>query len=150
MLQEIFLPSLLHQVRVLAECFQAALLDYLIPRWDLLLFGAEGPSVVTLDVVPPRGMLSTGSGEGCCLLGLGDCLGTGAGGTAGADCSSAGEVLCDKVSGWDVGACTNKTWQEATSMSLSSTGLACKAVWQVERKSVWLVPSSLMTCSSKS
>ena len=58
-----------------------------------------GSSKVVLDMVPPRGMLSTGSGEGCCLLGLGDCLGTGAGGAAGVDCSSTGEVLCDKVNG---------------------------------------------------
>ena len=36
------------------------------------------PSKVTFDVVLPRGVLSTGSGEGCHLLGLGDCLGTGA------------------------------------------------------------------------
>ena len=71
------------------------------------------PSEVTLVVVPPRGMLSTGSGEGCCLLGLGDCLGTGMRGAAeaaGGDCSSAGEVLCDNVNGWDVGACPNKMW----------------------------------------
>ena len=66
-----------------------------------------GPSEVALEVVPPRGMLFTGSGEGCHLLGLGDCLGTGAGGAAGADCCSGGEVLCDEVNGWDVGACPN-------------------------------------------
>ena len=53
-------------------------------------------------------MLSPGSGEGCHLLGLGDCLGTGAGGAAGVDSSSAGEALCDRVNGWDVGACPNK------------------------------------------
>ena len=41
--------------------------------------------MVALDVVPPRGMLFTGSGEGCHLLGLGDSLGMGAGGVAGAD-----------------------------------------------------------------
>ena len=68
------------------------------------------PSEVALDVVPPRGMLSTGSGGGGHLLGLGDCLGTGTGGAAGADCCSTGEVLCDKVKGWDVGACPNKMW----------------------------------------
>ena len=33
-----------------------------------------GPSKVALDVVLPRGMLSTGSGEGCHLLGLGGTL----------------------------------------------------------------------------
>ena len=41
-----------------------------------------GPSEVILDVVPPKGVLSTGSGEGHHLLGLGDCLDTGAGGVA--------------------------------------------------------------------
>ena len=66
------------------------------------------PSEIALDVVLPRGMLSTGSGEGCHLLGLGDCLGTGAGGAARAYCSSAGEVPCDKVNGLDVGAYPNK------------------------------------------
>ena len=30
-----------------------------------------GPSKVALDVVLPRGVLSTGSGEGCCCLGGG-------------------------------------------------------------------------------
>ena len=37
-------------------------------------------------------------------------MGTGAGEAAGADCSSTGEVLCDKVNGWDVGACPNEMW----------------------------------------
>ena len=59
-------------------------------------------------MVLPRGMLSVGSGEGCCLLGLGDCSGTGAGGAAGVDGCSAGEVPCDKVNGWDMGACPIK------------------------------------------
>ena len=67
-----------------------------------------GPSEVALDMVLPRGMLSTGSGEGCHLLGLGDCAGTGAGGAAEADSCSAGESPCDKVNGWDVGACPIK------------------------------------------
>ena len=56
-----------------------------------------GPSEVALDVVLPRGMLSTGSGEGCHLLGLWECLGTGAGGAAEADGCLAGEAPCDKV-----------------------------------------------------
>ena len=58
-----------------------------------------GPSEVALDVAPPRGLLSMGSEEGCHLLGLGDCLGAGAGGAAGMDCCSAEEVPCDKVNG---------------------------------------------------
>ena len=63
-----------------------------------------GPSEVALDVVPPRGVSSTGSGEGCCHLGLGECSGTGEG-AAGADGCSIGEAPCDKVNGWDMGAC---------------------------------------------
>ena len=82
-----------------------ALLEYLVPRWDLLhCLELGGPSEVALDMVLPRGMLSTGSWEGCCLLGLGDCSGTGVGGAAGADGCSTGEAPCDEVNGWDVGA----------------------------------------------
>ena len=100
MLREEFLPGLLYQVRVLAECLPVAQLECPVPRWDLSLFGAGGgSSKVILDVVQPRGMLSMGSGEGCHLLGLGDCLGTGMGGAAGVGCSSTGEVLCDRVNG---------------------------------------------------
>ena len=56
-----------------------------------------GPSKVAFNVVPPRGMLSKGSGKGCHLLGLGDCLGTGAGGEAEVGCSSTGEALCNMM-----------------------------------------------------
>ena len=58
-----------------------------------------GPSMVALDVVLPIGMLSTGYGEGSCLLGLGECSGTSAGGAAEADGCLAGEALCDKENG---------------------------------------------------
>ena len=64
-----------------------------------------GPSEVALDVVLPRGMPSTGSGEECCLMGLGECSGTSIGGAAEADGCLVGEVPCEKVNGWDVGAC---------------------------------------------
>ena len=63
-----------------------------------------GPSKVALDMVPPIGMSSTGSGEGCHLLGLGQCSGTGEEGAAVADGCSWGDP-CDKVNGWDVDAC---------------------------------------------
>ena len=53
---------------------------------------------VTFRVVPPRDILSTGSGEGCHLLGLGDCLGAGVGETVEVGCSSTGEVLCGGAS----------------------------------------------------
>ena len=51
------------------------------------------PSAVALDVVPPRGMLSTGSGEGSHLWGLGECSGTGTGGADEADGCLAGKPL---------------------------------------------------------
>ena len=52
-----------------------------------------------LDVVLSRGMLSVWSGEGCCLLGLGDCSGAGAGVSARVDGFSTGEAPSDKVKG---------------------------------------------------
>ena len=61
--------------------------------------------MVAVDVVPPIGMLSTGSGEECHFLGLGENSGVGKGGAAEADGCSTGEAPCDKVKGWDVGAC---------------------------------------------
>ena len=62
------------------------------------------PSQVALDVIPLRGMLSTGSGEVCHLLALGECSGTSTGGAAEADGCLVGEAPCDKVDGWDMGA----------------------------------------------
>ena len=78
-----------------------------------------GPPRVTFGVVPPRGILSTGSGEGCHLLGLGDCLGTG----VEVGCSSTGDILCSWVSGGDRGVCPNKMWWEVARALLSSGGL---------------------------
>ena len=43
------------------------------------LLGLGGPPEVAFGVALPIGMLSTGSGKGCHLLGLRDCLGTGEG-----------------------------------------------------------------------
>ena len=65
---------------------------------------------VTFGVVLLRGILSTGSGEGCHLLGLGDCLGAGVGGAVEVGCSSTGEVLCGRVSGGNRGVCSNEMW----------------------------------------
>ena len=45
------------------------------------LLGLGGPPRAAFGVVPPIGMLSMGSGKGCHLLGLGDCLGAGEGGS---------------------------------------------------------------------
>ena len=86
-----------------------------------------GPSEVVLDIVPPRGMSSTGYGEGCHLLGLGECSDTREEGATGADSCLLGEAPGDKVNGWGMGTCPINKWYEATSMPLSSTGLACKA-----------------------
>ena len=58
-----------------------------------------GCSMVALDVVPPRCLVSTGSQEGSHLLGLGECSGAGTGGAAEADGCSAGEAPCDKENG---------------------------------------------------
>ena len=69
-----------------------------------------GTSEVALDVVPPRGMSSTGSGEGCHHLGLGGCSDAGEEEAAGADGCLIGEAPCDKVNGWDVGACPINKW----------------------------------------
>ena len=110
MFQEEFLPGLLYQVRVPVECLCTAQLEHFVPGWDLLPLGAGGPPEVAFEVVPPKGMLSTGSGGGCCLLGLGDCLGTGVGGVAEVGCSSIGEALCNRMNGGDGGVCPNKMW----------------------------------------
>ena len=90
MFREEFLPALLYQVRVLAKCLCMAQLECFVPRQALLPLGPGGPSEVVFDVVPPRGVVSTGSGEGGHLFGLGDCLGTGVGGAAEVGCSSTG------------------------------------------------------------
>ena len=41
--------------------------------------GLGGPPNVATRVGPPIGMFPIGSGKGCCLFGLGDCLGIGVG-----------------------------------------------------------------------
>ena len=68
------------------------------------------PTRVAFNVVLLKGKLSTGSGEGCHLLGVGDGLGTGVGGTAEVACSSTGEALCNRMNGGDGGVCPNKMW----------------------------------------
>ena len=51
-------------------------------------------------------MSSTGSGEGCHLLGLGEYSGAWQRRKlTGADGCSVGEAPCDMVNGWDMGAC---------------------------------------------
>ena len=88
--------------------------------------GLGGPPKVAFGVEPPIGMLSTGSGEGCHLLGLEDCVGTGVGETMAVGCSSMGEVLCGMTRGGDRGVWPSRRWYEAASELLSSGGLLNK------------------------
>ena len=90
------------------------------------LLGLGGPPEVAFGVTPPIGVLSMGSGEGCHLLGLGDCLGVGVGGMVAVGCSSMGEVFCGKASGGDGGVCPSKRWYEVAGVLLSSGGLLYK------------------------
>ena len=87
--------------------------------WDLSLLGAGWSPQVAFQVALPIGMLSTGSGEGCHLLGLGDCLGTGEGEMIVVGCPSMGEVLCSETSGGDGGVCPSKTWYKVARVLLS-------------------------------
>ena len=90
------------------------------------LLGLGGPPQVAFGVAPPIGMLSTGSGEGCHLLGLGDCSGASEGETVAVSCSSTGEVLSGEISGGNGGVCLNKRWYKAARVLLSSGGLLYK------------------------
>ena len=94
--------------------------------WDLLPLRAGGPPKVAFGVALPIGMLSMGSGKGCCLLGLRDCLGTGVGELAAVGCSSKGEVFCGNTSGGNRGVCPCRMWYEVTSVLLSEGGLLYK------------------------
>ena len=67
-----------------------------------------GPPRVAFGVVPSIGVLSTGSAKGCCLLGLGNCLGTDVGEAAVVCCSSMGEVFCGRMSGGNGGVFPNR------------------------------------------
>ena len=68
-------------------------------------FELGGPSRVALDVVLPGGKTSTGSGEGWCHLGLGECSSTGGEGVTGVDICSEEEAPCERLNGWDISAC---------------------------------------------
>ena len=118
--------------------------------WHLLPLGNGGSSQSGLGVAPTIGMLSMGCGEGCYLLGLGDYLGTSVGETAAVGCFSMGEVLCGITSGGNAGICLSKRWYETASALLRDGGLLNKMTCQAERKSLWLLLSSPMACSSRS
>ena len=111
--------------------------------------GLEGSPSVAYGVALPIGMLPIGSGKGCCLFSLGDCLGIGMGEAAVGGCSSAGGVLGGGMGGGDRGACPNRRWYEVARAPLSGCGLWHRVAWQEERKSWWLLLSSPKACSSR-
>ena len=74
------------------------------------LLGLDGPSCMAFGVVSSIDMLPCSFGEGCCLSGHGDHLGTGVGGAAACGCSSAGGALAGRADGGDRGDHPNKTW----------------------------------------
>ena len=94
--------------------------------WNLSPLGLGGPPKAAFGVAMPIGMLSTGSGKGYCLLGLGDCLGASEGETVAVSCSSAGEVLCGETSGGNGGVCPSKRWYEVARVLLAGGGLLYK------------------------
>ena len=108
MFQKEFPSGLFYHVRVSAKHLSMAGLSVLNQGGVSCLLGLGGPPRVAFGVVPPIGMLSTGSGKGCCLLGLGDHLGTGEGGVAAVGCSSMGEVFCGRTSGGNGGVSPNR------------------------------------------
>ena len=149
-LGEVFSSGLLYHVGVSAKHLSTVGFECLKPGKDLSPLGAGGPPKVAFGVALPIGMLSMGSGKGCCLLGLGDCLGAGVGETAVVGCSSMGDALCGEMSGGDRGVCPSRMWYEATRVPLSDGGLLYRTTWQVERKLLWLLLSSPTACSSRS
>ena len=126
MLGEVFSSGLPYHIGVLAECLSMVGFKHCEPVWDLSPFGLDGPPEVAFGVAPPIGMLSMGSGKGCCLLGLGDCLGASVGDMVAVSCSSVGEVLCGETSGGNRSVCPSKRQYEAVRVLLSSGGLLYK------------------------
>ena len=70
--------------------------------------GLGGPPSVAIGVALPIGMFPVGSGEGCHLFSLGDCLGIGVEGVAVGGCSSVGGVLGGGMGGGNGGACPRR------------------------------------------
>ena len=71
------------------------------------LLELDGPSCVAFGEVSSIDMVPHGSGEGCCLFGHGDHLGTDLGEAATDGCSSAWVVLAGGADGGDH---PNKMW----------------------------------------
>ena len=103
MFLEEFPSGLFYHVRVLTKHLSTAGLECFEQGRGLLASWGWGSSQSSLEWFQPIGMLSMGSGKGCCLLGLGDCLGAGEGKVPAAGCSSMGEVFCGRASGGDRG-----------------------------------------------
>ena len=114
------------------------------------LLGLDGPSCIALGVVSSIDVLPCGSGEGSCLFGHGDHLGTGMGEVAAGGCSSTRGALVGEADWGDGVDCPNKTWQEVARFSLRDCGAWCRAAWKAVRKWWWLLLSSLRACSSSS
>ena len=110
MSQEEFPPGLSYQVRIPSKCLSIVSFSALYQGGTSHLLELGGLPGFALGVVPPRDVLSIGSGEGCCLLGLGDCLGIGVGGAVEVGCSSTVEALCSGASGGNGGVFPNKIW----------------------------------------
>ena len=75
-----------------------------------LLLELDGPSHEVFEEVSFMDMLPHGFGEGCCLFGLGDHLGTGLGEATADGCSSARGILVSEADVGDGGDCPNKMW----------------------------------------
>ena len=84
--------GLYHYARVAEDGLSVAGFKQFEPGGSLASL-ARGPPSVALRVALPIGILPVSSGEGCCLFGLGDCLGIGVGGAAVGGCSSIGGVF---------------------------------------------------------
>ena len=90
------------------------------------LLGLDGPSYIALGVVSSIDVLPCGSGEGSCLFGHGDCLGTGVEKVAVGSCSSTGGALVGGTDGGHGGDHPNKTWQEVARFSLRGCRVRCR------------------------
>ena len=63
---------------------------------------------MAVRVALPIGMFPIGSGKGCCLFSLGDCLSVSVEGAAVDGCSSTGGVLGGGMGGGNGGACPSR------------------------------------------
>ena len=85
--------------------------------------GLRGPACVAFGVAPSIGMLPIGSGKGCHIFILGDCLGIGVRGVAAGGCSSTGVAFHGRMCGGNGRASPNRIWYEVAMAPLSGGGL---------------------------